>query len=199
MSNIWLASDHHVGHHNILEYTNRHEVWSSIEEMNEGLIANHNSVVAEDDIVYFLGDFAMGKIAETLPIAGRFNGKKRLYLGNHDRPFPKNKNASKWFEKYDVYFEDIRIHDTIEIDSVTVELNHFPYSGDSSEGPDRYPDFRPIDEGLVLLHGHCHSPLAVYGPRMVHVGVDADWTKYGVNRYHPIPLEAVAELIRDNS
>jgi len=198
MSNIWLASDHHVGHHNILEYTNRHEVWSSIEEMNEGLIANHNSVVAEDDIVYFLGDFAMGKIAETLPIAGRFNGKKRLYLGNHDRVFPKNKNSLNWYDKYLLYFEFIGIHDTIVIDGNVVDINHFPYFGDSHES-DRYTDFRPEDRGLWLLHGHCHSELALYGERMAHVGVDANWEAYGVERYHPIPIEAVAELIRDNS
>jgi len=166
--------------------------------MNEALIDNFNSVVGAEDLVYIVGDVCMGKRSETLPLLDWLDGHKRLILGNHDNPFPKNKNASKWFEKYDVYFEDIQIHGTVEIDGNVVEMNHFPYFGDSHES-DRYTDFRPEDNGLWLIHGHCHSDLALYGERMAHVGVDANWEKYGVERYHPIPIEAVAQLIRDNS
>lgn len=198
MSNTWFWSDIHFQHVNIRQYTERHLEWETLEEMNEGLIDNFNSVVDEDDLVYFLGDMCMGKIDESLPLISRLNGRKRLILGNHDRPFPGNKNASKWFEKYDVYFEDIRIHDTIIVDGNVVEMNHFPREGDSHD-VDRYTDFRPEDNGLWLLHGHCHSELALYGERMAHVGIDANWETYGVERYHPIPIEAVAQLIRDNS
>ena len=55
---IFLVSDTHFNHENILKYCNR--PFNTIEEMNVALIGNWNSVVKDDDIVYFLGDFALG-------------------------------------------------------------------------------------------------------------------------------------------
>lgn len=190
---IWISSDHHVDHGNICEYAGR--PFSSLEEMNEVLIENHNSVVAPDDIVYFLGDFAMGRIAESLPKAALFNGRKMLCLGNHDRPHPCNKNAGKWFDEYYKYFETIDIGGEIEIAGQMVDLCHFPYQGDSHD-EDRFEYFRPEDKGRVLLHGHVHSEKWDFGERMIHVGIDSDWTEFGVKRYHPIPITAIEAAIK---
>lgn len=166
--------------------------------MNEALIANHNSVVSPDDTVYFVGDFAMGKISESLPYAERFNGHKILILGNHDRPWPGNKNTVKWFEEYGKYFDEIKFHDYVEINDVVVEIVHLPPTGDSHDS-DRYEKFRPEDEGQFFIHGHVHSELAWFAERCIHVGVDADWTEYGVERYHPIPLTAIGQMISDHT
>lgn len=81
MSNIWVTSDTHFGHENIISYCDR--PFSSVEEMDEKLIENWNSVVKPSDKVYHLGDvFFGGNPRLTL---GRLNGKKRLVVGNHDR------------------------------------------------------------------------------------------------------------------
>ena len=82
MINTWFTSDTHFGHKNILEYEKDARPFSSVEEMNERLIDNWNSVVGSSDIIYHLGDFCFGK--NNLDIAKRLNGKKRLVLGNHD-------------------------------------------------------------------------------------------------------------------
>lgn len=96
LNNIFLTSDQHFFHGNIIKYCNR--PWNSgkdsngniivtqkdIEEMNEEMIMRWNSVVPNDGIVYHLGDFALGdrnKIKEILP---RLNGKINLIMGNHD-------------------------------------------------------------------------------------------------------------------
>lgn len=96
LDNIWILSDSHFFHGNIIKYCNR--PWNSgkdsdgniivtqkdIEEMNEEMIMRWNSVVPNDGIVYHLGDFALGdrnKIKEILP---RLNGKINLIMGNHD-------------------------------------------------------------------------------------------------------------------
>jgi len=82
MSNTWFIGDTHFGHTNILTYECRYRPFASVEEMNETLIANWNSVVGEYDKVFHLGDFCFGK--ENIEIAGRLKGQKRLILGNHD-------------------------------------------------------------------------------------------------------------------
>ena len=56
---IFFTSDTHFNHSNVIQYCNR--PFSSLDEMNAKLIENWNERVNENDIVYHLGDFAMGK------------------------------------------------------------------------------------------------------------------------------------------
>lgn len=83
MSKVFITSDTHFGHTNIIKYCNR--PFTSAEEMDEQLIKNWNSVVGPDDVVIHCGDFALyhdkEKIAE---VVQRLNGRKILILGNHD-------------------------------------------------------------------------------------------------------------------
>lgn len=183
----WFTSDLHFEHHNIIEYCGR--PFEDVTDMRYSLIRNWNRHVDRDDVVYILGDFAMGRIADSLPIARMLNGRKRLILGNHDRPFPTNKQSQRWFDEYARYFEDIRIHDTLEVDGTILELNHFPYQGDSHDS-DRFEAFRPADNGNWLLHGHVHWTGRRSGARMVHIGTDA-WG------YRPANLTEVMEIIRE--
>lgn len=75
---IWVISDTHFGHTNILEYANR--PFQNVDDMNEYMVERWNSVVKEGDKVYHLGDVYF-KDASML---SQLNGKKRLILGNHD-------------------------------------------------------------------------------------------------------------------
>jgi len=90
MPNIFFTADMHISHANIIRHCNR--PWVSIEEHDETLINNWNSVVSKKDMVYLLGDFAMiPKQTDGTPrmklyrkLRLRLNGKIFLVIGNHD-------------------------------------------------------------------------------------------------------------------
>jgi calcineurin-like phosphoesterase family protein len=58
MIHTWFTADFHLGHQNIIRYCNR--PFHSTGEMDEAILANLNSLVRQDDVLYFLGDFCMG-------------------------------------------------------------------------------------------------------------------------------------------
>ena len=92
MSEVYLSSDEHLGHANILRYAAR--PYDNIWHMNEDIIAKHNKKVPEKDSLWIcLGDFAFvrGDSGNTLTeqlrnFVQRFNGEKKvLIIGYHDR------------------------------------------------------------------------------------------------------------------
>jgi calcineurin-like phosphoesterase family protein len=109
---IYFTSDTHFNHSNILNYCSR--PWSTVEEMNEGLIKNWNEVVNPGDTVYHLGDFAMGNRKLIPEILARLNGRIILVRGNHD------------FSKSLEYFQEVVSHQILEMDGYRFELAHNP-------------------------------------------------------------------------
>ena len=77
---VYFTADYHLNHFNIIRYCKR--PFTTIEEMDETLIKNHNNTVKPEDTVFFVGDFAFGKITELLP---KFNGRFIFLKGNHDK------------------------------------------------------------------------------------------------------------------
>jgi len=91
---IFLTSDEHYYHSNIIKYCNR--PYSSLFEMHKDLIDRHNSFVSDNDTVYHLGDFSFNHKKIT-NILNHLNGTHILICGNHDEPFKKGQVAE---EKY---------------------------------------------------------------------------------------------------
>jgi calcineurin-like phosphoesterase family protein len=85
---IWVISDLHYNHANILNFIdykgNRTREFDTVDQMNEFLIDRWNSVVKPGDIVYTLGDTFFGSKDEFKIAWPKFNGSKRLIVGNHD-------------------------------------------------------------------------------------------------------------------
>src|SRR5687768_12282338 len=81
MSNTFFTSDTHFGHHKSLNW--RYQ-WDSVEQMDEALVANWNSVVGPQDVVYHLGDVSFHDKRTTASILRRLNGHIHLVPGNHD-------------------------------------------------------------------------------------------------------------------
>jgi len=79
---IFVTSDTHFNHRNIIEYTGR--PFKTVEEMNEEIINKWNDKVRKDDLVIHLGDFALGNEEEIKNIKNRLNGTIILLKGNHD-------------------------------------------------------------------------------------------------------------------
>lgn len=81
----FFTADEHYGHKNILKYCNR--PFKTIEEMDETIIKNFNSIVTYKDTTYHLGDFTFKKPDKYLR---QLNGKHIFIRGNHDRFFIKD-------------------------------------------------------------------------------------------------------------
>jgi calcineurin-like phosphoesterase family protein len=80
----FFISDTHFNHTNILSMQPR--PFSTIEQHDEAIITRWNAVVAPADVVWHLGDFALGlnNPDRIRWIFSRLNGRKHLVYGNHD-------------------------------------------------------------------------------------------------------------------
>jgi calcineurin-like phosphoesterase family protein len=185
----FFTSDNHFFHQNVIKYDSR--PWVTIEEMNEGLIRNWNSVVKPEDTVYILGDFSLAfRPVEIYP--QRLNGTKYLIPGNHDFCHSYNKKSKKslehlekWITKYEENGLHVMAeHSSLDIPGVAVvNMCHIPFSCQDQ----RYEKFKAINDGRWTLHGHTHSKEKING-REIHVGVTA-WD------YFPVHIEQVKKLI----
>lgn len=83
--NVFFTADEHYGHKNIIKYTGR--PFSSVEEMDEAMIKNHNEVVGKGDTVFHLGDFCPFKTLEDVNrvYMPRLNGAHIFLMGSHDQ------------------------------------------------------------------------------------------------------------------
>ena len=181
---IWFTSDTHFGHSRIIELCNR--PFATVEEMNEALIHNWNSVVDPDDVVYHMGDAVMGSFAENVKLLGRLNGRIYLMEGNHDRHSPAyraNDNARARFEE--MYTDQGVIlgdgQDELWVGTHWVTISHYPFTDE------RYPELCPIDNGQWLIHGHVHDEWQING-RQINVGVDV-WD------YTPVSINTILDII----
>jgi calcineurin-like phosphoesterase family protein len=144
--------------------------------MNNAILDNFNFLLGPGDTLIHLGDVAMGKIAESLPLMNKIRPgvRKVLVPGNHDRVFSGNKESQrvKFESEYYKVFDEIWAEQrSILIQGIEFILCHFPYEGDSHD-EDRYVDKRPVDNGKPLIHGHVHSKEKIVNGQ-IHVGVDA--------------------------
>lgn len=218
---IWLTSDTHFGHGNVIKYSKRpfaseNELLSgtilpeSVSKMNETIIKNWNEVVKAEDTVLHLGDFSMSaKSAED--IIKRLNGKITLILGNHDIPHPSHPKSkteelrAKRRSEYLIYgFSDMCQESIFPVPGVcSFRLNHFPYEDSldlDKDGKLRLGKYRMPDDGVPLLCGHVHEKWLFKrtkkGTPMLNVGIDAPNAPWS-GLYRPASLQEVIKIYRE--
>lgn len=177
---IFFTSDTHFGHKNVIQYCNR--PFSSIEEMDETIIANWNSVVRPSDTVIHLGDFALGGKGTIPAYLDRLNGHILLMKGNHDRP----RSFWRQFEgKVDVldygYQMGIALQDHKDIHGVI--FSHRPM------------ELNKIPVGYLNFHGHIHStPTNRKYNVLPHIDVGVDY--WG---FTPVTMRTILDtMLKEN-
>ena len=169
---IFLTSDTHFNHLNILAYEPKSRPFASVEEMNEAIIERWNSVVSPEDEVYHLGDFFMGQLTDIEPILSRLNGKITLIKGNHDQ-----NNRIKIYQQHGIEVENLEY---FVYKGVYFILCHFPITNE---------EFMQMvvgdNKNVVNLYGHVHSkaPIGLH-KNTYHVGMDT-------NNLTPISAEQI--------
>ena len=80
MSTVRFIADLHLSHTNM----SIRRGFATVEEHDEYIISQWNSVVNKRDVTYILGDITMEK-SSPYHLIDRLNGIKHIVLGNHDR------------------------------------------------------------------------------------------------------------------
>ena len=144
--NTWLIADTHFFHANIGQYCCRPDVWQDL------TIENWNHLIQPGEIVFHLGDLALGHKEDAEVLIPLLNGKLFLMRGNHDR-------RGKAFYQ-----------------NLGVSLVEDPYRFTHTSGKVLIFSHRPIaplEPGVLNLHGHIHNnPSPDVGPRHINISVE---------------------------
>ena len=197
--NLFFTADPHFNHMNekggIIKYSNR--PFADINEMNETLVRNWNSVVGPNDLTRIVGDFALYMTREDQRnlVVSRLNGRKILIHGNHDH-LKLNGYLGIGFEDYKFFefFEDLFIsHFPIYPEEYITEDVMKRGGADVSR---TVRAFRKVKDAFAgsgftkVVHGHIHNlTYQCEGLQHVNVGVD-------VNNFTPVSYDEVKEKFR---
>lgn len=178
----WYCSDHHIGHSNIIRFSNR--PFANVREMDEKLLEFHNMFVRPEDHVSFLGDVTLrrgGRVDREWFVKEmkRYNGHKRLFLGNHDH-LPIRTYLDAGFEKVYATWRS----------QESILWSHIPVHPKS------------MSSAIANVHGHTHTqpdyePVLYVDPVTQkikckpYINICVEQTDY-----HPISLEEIQDRIR---
>lgn len=174
-NNVYFTSDTHFFHKNIIKYCDR--PFESVENMNDRIISQWNSIVSPDDIVFHLGDVCFGGKQKWLDTIGKCNGTKFLIKGNHDMESPPEDIF------WDIFNQEMIIVEDEEIGEQKVFMHHFPFL--------TWPEQA---QGCWQLFGHIHSKNgeSVWKDSLkvgqYDVGMDN-------NDYKPVSFQEIKEII----
>ena len=169
---IWFTSDTHLGHAKVLDFTDRHLRWQTIDSMNAGIIEAINERVSMTDTLYILGDFSFKITAvDAYSLRKRIVCKDvHLIAGNHDKDWTQRGVEGAFKVEPPIC--------KLKIDGQKIIMSHFPIV-----------DWEGMSHGSWHLHGHIHSQGSAYnlmnvkqGLLRYDVGVDA-------NGYAPVSLD----------
>ncbi len=182
---IWLTSDEHYYHHNMLMHRESSpqtpeasRKFRTTDEMHRHIKKKHNERVTDEDIVYHLGDFAYGPGAKTVgQIEGLLrglNGTHILVLGNHDHLKP--------FDYVEAGFQSVH---------TSLEIEHIWYDDAVDERVSKFTLIHdPAIAGVLtqqkVIHGHTHGLGLRLGDNTYSVSVE-------MHDYYPVSLDAIKD------
>lgn len=176
----YFISDTHYHHKNICRGTSEWPVeegntfprpFNTLDEMDDAIVRNINSVVAQDDTLYHLGDWSLGGIHQILLFRQRLNCQNlHLIMGNHDDNIRYNKKiadvdpVSGFTVQLSVKELFTSVQELLEIrvsKHQKVILSHYPMRV-----------WHDCHKGSIMLHGHSHGNLPPMDHKSMDVGID---------------------------
>ena len=153
-SKIYIISDLHLSHRNIIKYCNRpyEFTWEDVQKMNEDILKQFDELPAGSTIIN-LGDIALNSSLTFEQLKGfvdrmKSNDKKLwLVLGNHDREMNQRvKDLKRFKTPYDLFI-------ALGFDRVFP----FPILLDNKYLLSHEPVYLHPGTNLVNLYGHVHD------------------------------------------
>jgi calcineurin-like phosphoesterase family protein len=142
----WIIADTHFFHANIGQYCDRPEGWQDL------ILENWNRFIQPGDIVFHLGDLALGKKEDAEALVSFLNGNLYLMRGNHDR------RGKAFYEKLGITL----VPDPFRMDylkKLCLVFSHRPIV--------------PLEPGVLNLHGHIHNkPAPILGRRHINMSIE---------------------------
>lgn len=190
MSNIWFTSDTHYNHQNIVRGVSKWKDvrsggydqfrdFDTLEEHNETLVKNINSLVKPQDTLYHLGDVAFGGHHNIKVFLDQLECKNvHLIYGNHDHHIKEGKHPYK--ELFKSTQDVLEITLPVEDRKQRFFLSHFSHQV-----------WNQHHHGVIHLFGHSHGSLKGLG-RSMDVGVDT-------HNLYPYHLDEILYEMRDVS
>lgn len=174
---IFVTSDQHFGHENIIKYCDR--PFLSVEDMNEAIIANWNAAVKPDDTVITLGDMFCGGTTDSMaPILDRLNGDLIYVRGNHCSPQRLEVLRSRGIVIHDIYY--------LSYKGLFFVFNHFPQAN-----PEFLKMIRENNSETVICHGHVHNSAPHFDAANSTFNCCVDVTDFA-----PVNIRTLSNMIR---
>ena len=165
----YLISDLHLDHDNIIDYCDR--PFSTVEAMNEQLIANWNAEVDATDTVLYGGDLTIRtSAAALLDWLDELNGEIVFVLGNHDETVLENLDRVQFVDETRFTHRGVPFHAV----------------HDPADEPSNPPGW--------MLHGHHHNnwpadfPFIDHDTRRVNISVE-------LLDYRPLAIDRLVDYL----
>lgn len=170
----WITADWHLGE---CRFELMGRPFTGVQEHIDYLVQEHNKLVAPDDEVIVVGDVCYQMAPKFLTQVSRFNGKKVLVRGNHDKVFTD--------QQLFPYFGPIIKEGSgfmFQCGTIPCYVTHYPTQG--------LPN-------VFNLVGHIHGAWK-YQLNMFNVGVDANHFRPVNKNTIPFHLAAISQYYDDD-
>jgi calcineurin-like phosphoesterase family protein len=159
---IWMSSDWHFLHHNIIKYCGRPHF--DVGSMNEALLQLLGKV-DPSELLVIVGDVAIGNFEASVELVRRIPGRKILVVGNHDLT---QDGKCRWLGESGLFEAIVPFLFWSGPRGRDVLACHYPASV-----PDRYKQHSP----LLNYHGHLHQHVLAPTEKVkyMNMGWDVDY------------------------
>lgn len=196
---VWVTSDFHISHENIMKYCNRYsKEFKSIDNYIDGLFY-YLSNLKSDDILIYLGDLACGPPKSIETCKKYFNFLKcelHFIRGNHD----------KWLSNDDILeigFKSVR--DYLRIDKTL--MCHYPFDRpfipmhSYAQHAYLWEKFFGTQNLNKIIHGHIHNSKVPSTEKVEYINTSVDRFKdcYTIYNFKDLDTDIMREVLNSNS